>query len=248
MSSMVDVIDISHHQATVDFDKIKADGVVGVILKCTEGKAVVDKTHKVRRQAAMNAGLEVSSYHFLRPGDMGQQMAFYLTTLKPRRGERVIIDHEDDKVPLKDLVNAVEILLADPADLQVTVYSGHLIKQQLGNTKNDTLAKTSLWIAQYTKAPAPSWPTGTWPTWTLWQYSDVGAVQGVSGNCDVNHFNGSQESCQRWMKPATEVPPGTAPEPPLPPPATVGETMLIDITTTAMVTVSVRINGVIVTA
>lgn len=243
MTDQVDVIDISHHQATVDFNKVEQAGVVGVILKCTEGKSVVDPTFKTRFANARNAGLEVASYHFLRPGDMDQQMAFYLKTLKPRMGDRVIIDHEDDKVPLKDLVRCVEILLADPADLQVTIYSGHLIKQQLGAEHNEVLAKTSLWLAQY--GSTPSWPRGTWPTFTLWQYSDKGAVAGVSGNCDVNHFNGSKDNCRRWMTPAVELQPGSAPEAPLPPPAVLGDTMLIDITTTATVSVSVRVNGVV---
>jgi lysozyme len=240
MTSGVDVIDVSHHQATVDFDKVARAGVVGVILKCTEGQSVKDKTHQTRRAQAMAAGLEVASYHFLRPGDMAKQMKFYLDTLSPRDGERVVIDHEDEKVPLSDLVDATNVLLNDDRGLQVTIYSGHLIKEQLGNAYNFTLAKTSLWIAQY--GPAVSWPKGTWPTWTLWQYSDKGAVPGVSGNCDVNHFNGSAVNCKRWMTPMGELSPGSSPQEP----ATEGDTMTINIDTTADIRkIIVKINGVI---
>lgn len=247
MTSNVDVIDISHHQAAVDFHAVKAAGVVGVILKATEGAGVVDKTYAGRRVAAAAAGLQIASYHFLRPGDMAKQMKFFLKVVDPVDGERVVLDHEDENVPLTDLVTATMILLEDKRGLQVTIYSGHLIKQQLGNRHNDILADTSLWLAQY--GTTPTWPKGTWDTWTLWQYSDQGAVPGVGGGCDVNHFNGSADSCKRWMTPAAEVKPGTSPDPGpvLPPPATAGDTMLIDITTTATVTVSVRINGVVVT-
>lgn len=237
-----DVIDISHHQASVDFAKVKASGVVGVILKATEGSTIRDKTYADRKKAALDAGLPVASYHFMRPGNIDQQMAHFLTTVKPIKGERVILDHEDDKVPLSDLVKMTQILMADPADLQVTIYSGHLIKQQLGNKHDDVLALTSLWLAQYTTGE-PSWPTGTWPHWTLWQYSDSGQVPGVGpGSCDRNHFNGSKENCIRWMTPASQLDPGSSP----PAAAVEGDTMTIAIDTTANIgKVVLKINGVI---
>lgn len=234
-----DVIDISHHQAKVDFQKVRENGVVGVILKATEATTYIDKTYAGRKLSAQTAGLPVASYHFLRPGSMAKQMEFFLKVVKPVKGERVILDHEDAGVSLAELVQCTQILMADPRNLQVTVYSGHLIKQQLGDHLEPTLAKTSLWLAQYTTGE-PSWPKGTWPLWTLWQYSDSGTVPGVEGNCDRNHFNGSKENCAIWMTPASVVPV----EPPVP--ATEGDTMTIDITTTANVgKVVLKINGVI---
>ena len=86
-----------------------------------------------------------------------------------------------------NLCDAVGNLLQMRPDLQVTIYSGHLIKEQLGSTKNDYLAEnTSLWIAQYTTAAAPSWPTATWPLWSLWQYTDKATVDGITKPVDGN--------------------------------------------------------------
>jgi len=66
-----------------------------------------------------------------------------------------------------------------------------LIKTQLGTTRNGWLAaNTSLWLAQYTTG-LPSWPTGTWPNWSLWQYTDGGTVPGFSRPLDCDRFNGS---------------------------------------------------------
>lgn len=239
MTDKVDVIDISHWQETVDFNKIRNSGVVGVILKATEGSGNTDKTFKNRYKAAREAGLQVSSYHFLRPGSMSQQMERYLKTVNPRDGERVCIDHEDRGVPLSDLRKAAQILMDDSRGLQVTIYSGFLIKEQLGNNTDDVLAQTSLWLAHYSNSP--SWPKATWPQYSLWQYSDKGSVPGVSGNCDVNHFNGSAENCERWMTPQSELEPGSAPE--LPAPATEGDTMSITINTTAGIKVKLVVNG-----
>jgi hypothetical protein len=48
------------------------------------------------------------------------------------------------------------------------------------------LARHQLWIAQYTSAPQPEWPTATWPEYFLWQFTDQGDAPGVSGNVDCN--------------------------------------------------------------
>jgi lysozyme len=63
-----------------------------------------------------------------------------------------------------------------------------------------------LWLAQYTSG-TPSWPVNTWPTYSLWQWTDQETCQGVVGAIDANQFNGSQENCLKWMGPAQPAPP-----------------------------------------
>lgn len=209
-----EVIDISHWQPEPSFAKVKAGGTVGVIFKATESTGYVDPTFKSRASLAMSEGLLISTYHFLRPGNYEQQMAHYLKTVDPVRGERVVLDHEDPKVSLADLEQCVRHLLADSRGLQVTIYSGHLIKEQLGTQDNPFLAaNTSLWIAQYTSAAAPNWPKQVWPAWSLWQYSQTESVSGISGNVDGNRFNGDDEQLRKWWGPATAEP---VPEPEAP--------------------------------
>jgi lysozyme len=150
----------------------------------------------------------------MRPGSIVGQMNHYLNTLKPRTGERVCLDHEDKGVSLADLESAVQYLQGDDRDLQITIYSGNVIKEQLAGGKvSEILADTSLWIAQYTNAASPSWPTQVWPQWSLWQYSDTGSVPGISGNVDVNRFNGSDDNCSKWLGPVGEPAPEPMPEP-----------------------------------
>jgi lysozyme len=226
------VVDLSHWNPTPDWNRLKAGGLVGVIHKATENVSYVDPMLFERAKAAMAAGLCWSTYHFLRPGSMQKQMAHYLNTINPVPGERVCLDHEDPGVSLDDLVEAVNLLVADPRKLQVTIYSGHVIKEQLGNDYVGVLAsKTSLWIAQY--ASAPSWPKKTWPQWSLWQYTDKAQVDGISKPVDGNRWNGSEEGLRKWFGPATEIAPAPSPEPDLP---------TVDIVTTGRVRVT--INGV----
>lgn len=212
------VVDLSHHNPTPDWAKLKAGGTVGVIHKATEGTSYVDKTLFERARDAMAAGLCWSTYHFLRPGNMKTQMDHYLGTVNPRQGERMCLDHEDAGVSLADLKEAVSYLVEDPRELQVTIYSGHVIKEQLGSQKDSYLANTtSLWIAQYTMA-SPSWPKATWPDWSLWQYTDAAKVAGISKPVDGDNFNGSAEQCVAWFGPAgQDVPVPVPPDALLPP-------------------------------
>lgn len=239
-----DVIDLSHYQPTPDWDELIASDVVGVILKCTEGSNYVDPTFRARYDAALEAGLYVSTYHFLRPGSIQTQLSKYLATLDPRDGERVCLDHEDPGVSLDDLRNAVAYLQSDSRNLQVTIYSGHLIEEQLGMSKYDPiLASTSLWTAQYCTPSQLTWPTGTWPTWTLWQYTDAGVIPGVDGAVDFNEFNGTKENCAKWLGLAGAV----IPEPtPAPAPEPAEEIISINIVTKSDVQVELMVNGVLV--
>lgn len=230
------VVDLSHWQSNVDFAKLKAGGTVGVILKATEGATGIDATFRDRYDTALAIGLAVSSYHYLRPGDAMEQMKHYINTVKPRQGERICLDHEDDGVSLNFLNACVSAIMQIWPDLQITIYSGHLIKNQLGTKRNEILAQyTSLWLAQYTSGQ-PSWPTATWPTWSLWQYSQEEKASGVSGFVDGNKWNGDQDALLRWFGPIEQ-----------PKPQPVVKTVSIDIKADDGVAVQIKVNGQLIT-
>jgi GH25 family lysozyme M1 (1,4-beta-N-acetylmuramidase) len=202
-------VDLSHFQTRFNFQDFKDGGGLGVILKASQGASIRDSDYSTFRRKALAADLAVASYHFLHPdseGDMTAQAKFFLGIVNPRPSERVIADHEGRQghstPSLNDLVTFLQAIHDQRPDLQLTIYSGNVIKEQLGSTRNDWLAEnTSLWIAQYTSLPKPSWPTGTWPTWSLWQYTDNGEVPGFNRPLDCNRFNGSDGNFLKWMGP-----------------------------------------------
>jgi lysozyme len=211
------VIDLSHHNPDPSWSTIKSAGVIGVILKATQGVSYVDDTYLARRHDALSAGLCVSSYHFLEVGNIEAQMEHFLDTVQPVRGERVCLDYEDydgQCATIDELCEAVEYLLTMMPDLQITIYSGHSIKAALGeNLRYATLDDTSLWIAQYTSASSPSWPKQQWKTWSLWQWTDGETVPGIPAPVDGNKWNGSTEALVKWMSPAATPQPAPAPVP-----------------------------------
>lgn len=192
------VVDLSHYDDVQDaFAGAKHSGIWGVINKVTESVGVVDASFGWRRQPAQNAGMRFGAYHFLRPGRIQQQADWFLSHCGNLNGLLLALDHEDRNVPLSD-ARAWLGIVHDKTGRWPKLYSGFLIKEQLGQHKDPFWNNIDLWLAQYAKAPTcpPQWKT----PW-LWQYTGDGTgptphnipgivVHGGKG-IDINHFAGT---------------------------------------------------------
>jgi len=58
------IVDISHHNGNIDLQLAKADGIIGVIHKATQGTTGVDPMYQTNRAKAAAAGLLWGAYHF----------------------------------------------------------------------------------------------------------------------------------------------------------------------------------------
>jgi lysozyme len=197
MSIINAVVDISHHNGHVDFVKAKESGLIGVIQKATQGQSGVDKTYDTNRQAALRAGLLWGAYHFATGSDGIRQAENFLKVAAPDKDTLLVLDFEPNPTgPSMDLVEAHAFVtrVQESTGRYPGFYSGHYIKQLLGNRSDPLLAKCWFWLAQYgNTAVVPA----NWSTWTLWQYTDGNAgpepheVPGI-GSCDRDKFNGDQ--------------------------------------------------------
>jgi lysozyme len=197
------VVDISHHNGNIDLTKAHAAGIVGVIHKATQGTTMTDNMYQQNRQKAQAAGLLWGAYHFASAGDGAAQADFFLSKTNPDDKTLLVLDFEPNGNSTMTLAQAKAFVTRIQ---QVTgkfpgFYSGSLIKQQLGGKPADPLlSQCFLWLAQY--GPAPTNIPATWPTWTMWQYTDGNmgpqphSVDGI-GNCDRDQFNGSLEALQQ---------------------------------------------------
>jgi lysozyme len=177
------VIALSHWQGpAVDFRRIAESGIIGVVHKITEGSGVYDAQYGTNRSNATAAGLAWGAYHFLRPGDMDDQADFFLKYAKPDHSTVLVADHEDAGVSLDDLKRFLAAL-RERTGVDAVIWSGAVIKQQLGDRHDAELARHRLWLSYHTTG-APIWPTATWPRYWLWQFSDEGIVPGVD-DCKV---------------------------------------------------------------
>jgi len=202
---MIDsVIDVSHFNGSPDWAKVRAAGIQGVIHKATQGTTHVDSTFASAQKDVPASGLLWGAYHFGTGDASGRDQAqFFLDTVKPDAQTICVIDFESNPsgtamtlAELLDWIDAVQKATGRPP----VVYGGKsLLFTDIASTPEPALANCPLWIAQYTSAAAPSGiPPQVWKTWTLWQYTETGAVDGITGNVDRERFNGTGQELTAW--------------------------------------------------
>lgn len=199
------VVDISHHNGNVNFVKAKADGILGVIQKATQGQSGKDPTFKTNRTKVNDAGLMFGAYHFATGSDGLKQAQHFLDVVDSFENTLLVLDFEPNPTgPDMNLEEARAFVLhvKEQTGRFPGLYSGHYIKQLLGSNKDDVLGQCWFWLAQY--GPTAVVPAN-WSTWTMWQYTD-GAfgpephkVAGI-GRCDRDKFNGNEAQLRKlWL-------------------------------------------------
>jgi lysozyme len=201
------VIDLSHWNTVSSWSKVKGAGIMAVIHKATEGSSYIDDQYHGRKSPALAEGLLWGAYHFLRPGNMATQAQHFVDT--SGQCDLYAADHEDPGVSLSDLKAFLSEVYELTGILPV-VYSGHVIKEQVGSSSDPELAQYRLWLAQYSSSP--SWPTKIWPKWWIWQHTDQGDCPGIEGDTDLNQYDGTaQQLVDDWV--GAEPVPEPEPEP-----------------------------------
>jgi lysozyme len=220
------VTDLSHWNGAIDFAKVKASGILGVINKATQGTGNVDKTYAKRRKEAAKAGLLWGAYHFADASDVKKQVAHFLKHAAPDANTLLALDWEPNGKSTMLLDQAKEFckLVYEATGQRPVIYSGNLIKEVLATRPDPFLSKHRLWLAQY--GPKAKLPPGFDKYW-LWQYTGDGignephSLPGVSSKvCDLNVFGGSdlaKEWCAGMKGDKLVIPAADPPKVKLPP-------------------------------
>lgn len=200
-------IDVSHHQynrGVPDFDAVKEEGHSFVIVKLTEGVDYIDPSARCMAQAVLNAGLDLSYYHFATPGgssgkewwDAGDEARDFLAALEglPAPTMRVVLDFEWKKVDLSPAQRtewACEWLeiVGSALGYKPILYSYVNYLNTYVHLPSAPLNEHPLWLAHYTSADAPAFnPAWGWAEedFFLWQHASDGEVAGITGHVDLN--------------------------------------------------------------
>lgn len=191
---MVKLIDVSVHQGNIDFKKVKAAGIAGVIIRAGYGQNNIDKKFKINIKNALAAGLKVGIYWFSYAYtiEMARKEADYC--LKAIKGYDVTLpvffDWEYDSMAYaqkhgvkctKDLITSMGV-----AFLQEIKAAGY----KAGYYENPDYLKNHVdqskfkgfyfWLAHYTSKRSL--------ICDIWQYSDKGKVDGITGYVDMNEL------------------------------------------------------------
>ena len=196
------VVDVYHGDDITDFHAVKADGIVGMIHKATQGLGEIDPRYESRKAIALEVGLLWGAYHFADGEDGVAQAKKFLSVVNPGPQDLLVLDLETNTAGKSMTLAGAEHFVEHIH--QVTgrwpgLYTGSYMKDDLGNPSETLLANCWLWLSEY--GPKPRLPAA-WKNWTMWQYTDgqfgpePHTVTGI-GPCDRNMFNGDMTALRK---------------------------------------------------
>ena len=193
-------IDISHFQGSVDFAAAARGGADFAIIKATEGATNVDPAFVKNWSDAKAAGLVRGAYHLMRFGDPDAESRNFLAAVKLEAGDlpaAVDLELARTVTPKEAATKALRVLalVQQATGKKPIVYDSYAGFAALFAAE-PALANYPLWIASYGDAPPRIPAPGT--DWTFWQYSATGTVTGITGNVDLDRFNGSRDKLRAF--------------------------------------------------
>lgn len=188
-------IDVSAYQGNVDWVKVKAAGKQFAFVRVSDGKNSLDSKFGANWKSSKSAGVIRGTYQFFRPSqDPIVQADLLLAELSKNGGLQVgdlppVLDLEaTDGVAAATVVSKAKQWLSHveaALGVKPIVYTAAFMSSTLGNN----FGGYTLWVANY-GVTCPTMPSG-WSKWAFWQSSDSGAVAGITGNVDLDVFDGS---------------------------------------------------------
>ena len=193
------VIDVSEFQKAIDWQKVKAAGIKGAIVRCgyrgyEKGTLKEDAMYLNHIQGAAKAGLKVGIYFFTEAinAKEGKEEAAYAIKLLKKAGVAIsypiAIDTEAinaKNVRANDLSKAkrTEVIKAFCEEVKNQGYEPMIYASTswLNNKLDMSKLPYKVWCAQYYKECQYKGNV------VMWQYTSEGKVNGVSGVVDMNH-------------------------------------------------------------
>lgn len=187
------IVDVSNNNGgTIDWARVKAAGICGVLLKATEGTSFTDGTYATRRAAATAAGLHVGAYHFAHPEEDAVAQAEYFCSvigkLKPTEFKPVLdLEIGTPSPALTPWIKAFNQQVSKELGWLPIFYS---YSSYITSLKLESPVGNGLWLASYGRndgqdygavVPAP------WKKWNLHQYTSSATVGGIVGKVDLSH-------------------------------------------------------------
>jgi GH25 family lysozyme M1 (1,4-beta-N-acetylmuramidase) len=209
-------IDVSHYQGSINWVSVKAAGIEFAWAKATEGSATGDAFFTANQTGAKAAGVPIGAYHFAHPelhAPAVEAAHFWNTAKNYLQGGGYYVQPMLDMESFSGLVGATSfsdwanqwcnIIVSNAAAIGVTVKPVIYVGECNACNFDTSISQWIPWIAHYSgqdpqtstpwTSPCPGCATTSWGSgvWKIWQYSSTGSVPGISGNCDLDVFNGT---------------------------------------------------------
>jgi GH25 family lysozyme M1 (1,4-beta-N-acetylmuramidase) len=219
--ALVNGIDVSHWQGTINWTSVKNAGIKFVFAKATEGVDFEDEKFDTYMSGAIAAGLPIGPYHFARlnsgetiPTDAVDEANDFVDAIQgyyntPAMILRPVLDLEqipNDPVTPLTVKQYVSKWVRD-FSTRVQTRLGVTPIVYVGSSFAATYLETNinqypLWLANWNYTPPNVPPPSAyvpWSSFAFWQYTSTGTVAGIAGNVDRDVFNGTMEELSAYI-------------------------------------------------
>lgn len=188
--------DVSEYQGKIDWneaDSIDVYPLDYVFIRATAGKDRADMRFKQNWAAAKKQNLIRGAYHYYRPNENSiEQAQLFIKTVKLEKGDfPPILDIE--QLPETQSIDSLKVGLRrwlkkieGHYKVRPIIYSG---EKYYNDFLKEEFSDYNFWIANYN-----FFVDEIKTDWTFWQFTEKGSVRGITGNVDINIFNGPTES------------------------------------------------------
>jgi GH25 family lysozyme M1 (1,4-beta-N-acetylmuramidase) len=205
-AATVEGIDVSHHQGTVDWTRVRAAGIQFAYIKATEGNSYTDTAFDSNYVDAYRAGVIRGAYHFALPNrSSGTAQANFLLA----NGGAWSADSRTLPAALDLEGNPYGATCYGLSQSAMRTWIADFLNRYRARTGRYAVIYTTtswwtsctgnysgfwdhhpLWIARWSSS-AGTLPSGA-SVWSFWQYAASGSVSGISGNVDRDRWNGTR--------------------------------------------------------
>ncbi len=197
-------IDVSHWQGAIDWGSVAGAGIRFAFIRVSDGTGTMDDQFHRNWPEARRVGILRGVYQYFRPNQDPIAQADLLVR------EMGALE-TDDLPPVIDVeatgsrspsevaaaVRAWVDHVAAATGRRPIVYTGRYFWQD--SVGNAEMPDTPLWVANW-GVSCPDLPAA-WSGWRFWQESSTGSVAGISGNVDMDRFNGNMDALHAFGAP-----------------------------------------------
>lgn len=188
-------IDVSKFQANIDWNRVKAAGIDFVIIRVgyrgyQYGTIAEDPYFETNIKGALAAGIDVGVYFFsqaVTEKEAQEEAQWTMKKIAPYKiTYPVVIDTEyvtGGRANAMTATQRTKVVNAFCAEVNNSGYTPMIYANKSwleNNLVMSSLKQYDVWLARYASAP------GYTGAYTIWQYTDTGTVDGITGAVDRN--------------------------------------------------------------
>lgn len=184
-------IDVSEYQGYIDYSRVREAGVEVVYIRSSEGTNFVDPYFRTNYDNAKANGLKVGFYHYVTSRSVEEainEADFFVSVIEGTSPDcKLAMDFEYfgglNNYEVNQISQAFLSRVKDVSGKDVVIYSD---AYNAIAVFDESLSIYPIWVADYFMDEPES--NGKWDAWVGFQYSDIGRIDGINANVDLDYF------------------------------------------------------------